>query len=93
MFGFFSHITIEFIYLFICLFIYLFYSSQGNIIACVFTGVNSLRNSQQCPTTTSFVRLEQETVNLIAELQQTCGSGKLHMQMIRYMRGSRRVEL
>ena len=55
---------------------YFVFSAQGNIIACVFSGVNSLRNSQQCPTMTAFVRLEQETVTLISELQQICGNGK-----------------
>ena len=57
-------------------FVLVCFSAQGNIIACVFSGVNSLRNSQQCPTMTAFVRLEQETVTLISELQQICGNGK-----------------
>ncbi|KAK3577919.1 hypothetical protein CHS0354_015469 [Potamilus streckersoni] len=49
---------------------------QSPIISCVFTSVNSLRTSDQCPSRNDFIRLEQETVGLITGLQTMCGSGK-----------------
>ncbi|XP_052820402.1 uncharacterized protein LOC128246250 [Mya arenaria] len=52
-------------------------SLQGTIIACIFSAISNLRNTQTCPAVPEYIRLEQEAIELVSRLQQMCGNGPL----------------